>query len=40
MARDRLPNGVVPQLAPMSAAAGLIMHLGVTGGSDPMMLRE
>jgi HME family heavy-metal exporter len=40
MARDRLPAGVVPQLAPMAAAAGLIMHMGVTGGSDPMALRE
>jgi len=40
MARDRLPMGIVPQLAPMAAAAGLIMHMGVTGGSDPMALRE
>lgn len=40
MVRDRLPVGIVPQLAPMSAATGLIMHMGVTGGSDAMALRE
>src|SRR5260221_461284 len=40
MVRDRLPAGIVPQLAPMAAAAGLIMHMGITGGSDPMALRE
>ncbi len=38
--RDRLPAGLSPQLAPMSAATGLIMHMGVTGGADPMALRE
>jgi HME family heavy-metal exporter len=40
LARDRLPAGVVPQMAPMAAATGLIMHMGVTGGSDPMALRD
>ncbi|WP_448191854.1 efflux RND transporter permease subunit [Azospirillum sp. sgz301742] len=38
--RDRLPAGLLPQLAPMSAATGLIMHMGVTGGADAMALRE
>lgn len=38
--RDRLPAGLQPQLAPMSAATGLIMHMGVTGGADPMALRD
>ena len=27
-------------MAPMSAATGLIMHMGVTGGASPMALRE
>lgn len=36
----QLPDGVVPTLAPMSAATGLIMHMGVTGGDGPMALRE
>ena len=38
--RDRLPAGLQPQMAPMSAATGLIMHMGVTGGTDPMALRD
>lgn len=38
--RSQLPDGVAPTLAPMSAATGLIMHLGVTGGDGPMALRE
>ncbi|KAA0595170.1 HME family heavy-metal exporter [Azospirillum lipoferum] len=38
--RDRLPAGLQPQMAPMSAATGLIMHMGVTGGADPMALRD
>lgn len=38
--RGQLPEGVEPTLAPMSAATGLIMHMGVTGGESPMALRE
>jgi HME family heavy-metal exporter len=38
--RGQLPDGVEPTLAPMSAATGLIMHMGVTGGDNPMALRE
>ena len=38
--RDRLPAGLQPQLAPMSAATGLIMHMGVTGGTDAVALRD
>ncbi len=38
--RGQLPNGVVPMMAPMSAATGLVMHMGVTGGASPMDLRE
>ncbi len=38
--RSQLPDGVVPTLAPMSAATGLIMHMGVIGGESPMALRE
>jgi len=40
LVREQLPVGVVPVLAPMSAATGLIMHMGVTGGESPMALRE
>ena len=40
IARERLPQGVSPQLAPMSGSAGLIMMTGLTGGSDPMATRE
>lgn len=40
LVREKLPDGVVPTLAPMSAATGLIMHMGVTGGESPMALRE
>ncbi len=39
-ARAQLPDGVDPTLAPMSAATGLIMHMGVIGGESPMALRE
>jgi HME family heavy-metal exporter len=40
LVHDQLPDGVVPIMAPMSAATGLIMHMGVTGGASPMALRE
>jgi HME family heavy-metal exporter len=36
----QLPDGVMPVMAPLSAATGLIMHMGVTGGASPMELRE
>ncbi|HEX3500655.1 MAG TPA: efflux RND transporter permease subunit [Stellaceae bacterium] len=39
MVREQLPAGIAPQLAPMSGATGLIMHLGLTG-RDPMALRD
>jgi heavy-metal exporter, HME family len=38
--RDLLPAGVVPLMGPMSAATGLVMHMGVTGGANAMALRE
>jgi HME family heavy-metal exporter len=40
MVQSQLPDGVVPTLAPMAAATGLVMHMGVTGGASPMALRE
>ena len=40
MVQGQLPDGVVPMMAPMSAATGLVMHMGVTGGASPMALRE
>jgi HME family heavy-metal exporter len=40
MVRERLPEGVVPLLAPESTATGTIMNMGVTGGASPMALRE
>jgi HME family heavy-metal exporter len=40
LVRDQLPDGVVPNMAPLSAATGLIMHMGVTGGANAMALRE
>ncbi len=40
LVRDKLPRGVVPTMAPLSAATGLVMQLGVTGGANPMGLRE
>ena len=40
LVRDHLPDNVVPVMAPMSAATGLVMHMGVTGGANPMVLRE
>ncbi len=40
LVREQLPQGVVPIMAPMSAATGLIMHMGITGGSSLMALRE
>ena len=40
MLSEQLPAGVVPILAPMATATGLIMHMGVTGGANPMALRE
>jgi len=40
LVRDKLPRGVVPMMAPLSAATGLVMHMGVTGGASPMELRE
>lgn len=41
MARERLPEGVTPQLAPMSSVAGLIMQVAVTSDTlDPMTVRE
>lgn len=40
LVRDNLPPGITPIMAPMSAATGLIMHMGVTGGASPMALRE
>ena len=36
--QGQLPDGVVPMMAPMSAATGLVMHMGVTGGASPMAL--
>src|SRR5579872_6258731 len=39
MAQGQLPDGVVPQLAPMSSATGLIMQVGIYG-PDPMALRD
>ena len=38
--RDRLPDGLAPELAPPSNALGAIMVMGVTGGSDMMATRE
>jgi len=38
--RTQLPDGVMPTLAPQSAATGLIMHMGFIGGDGPMALRE
>jgi HME family heavy-metal exporter len=38
--QSQLPDGVIPVMAPMSSATGLIMHTGVTGGASPMALRE
>ncbi|MGE0225518.1 MAG: efflux RND transporter permease subunit, partial [Acetobacteraceae bacterium] len=40
LARERLPDDIVPILAPMSAATGLVMHMGVVGGENVMALRE
>jgi HME family heavy-metal exporter len=40
LVRDQLPDNVTPVMAPMSAATGLVMHMGVTGGASPMALRE
>lgn len=41
MVRDRLPDSVTPQLAPMSSVAGLIMQIALTtDGPDMMALRE
>ena len=40
LANGQLPDGVVPVMAPMAAATGVIMHMGVTGGESPMALRE
>jgi HME family heavy-metal exporter len=40
MVQGQLPDGVVPMMAPMAAATGLVMHMGVTGGASPMALRE
>src|SRR6185312_9158416 len=40
LVRDKLPYGVVPVMAPLAAATGLVMHMGVTGGASPMALRE
>ena len=40
LARERLPAGVVPLLAPLSAASGTVMVMGVTGGANPMALRD
>ena len=40
LVREQMPYGVTPILAPMSAATGLVMHMGVTGGASPMALRE
>ena len=40
LVREQLPDGIVPVMAPMSAATGLVMHMGVTGGASPMALRE
>ena len=31
--QSQLPDGVIPVMAPMSSATGLIMHTGVTGGA-------
>jgi heavy-metal exporter, HME family len=40
LVREQLPDGVTPNMAPLSAATGLIMHMGVTGGASAMALRE
>ncbi len=40
MVQSQLPDGVVPVMAPLAAATALIMHMGVTGGSSAMALRE
>ena len=40
LVREKLPDGVVPILAPMGTATGLIMTIAVTGGDNPMALRE
>ena len=40
LVQPQLPDGVVPIMAPLSAATGLIMHMGVTGGESAMALRE
>ncbi|SMH60518.1 efflux RND transporter permease subunit [Azospirillum agricola] len=41
MARDRLPEGLTPQMAPMSSVAGLILQIALTTESgDLMALRE
>lgn len=41
MARDRLPPGLSPQLAPMSSVAGLVMQVALTSDTlDSMSLRE
>ncbi len=39
IAQSQLPPGIIPQLAPMSGATGLIMQLGIYG-PDPMALRD
>lgn len=41
MARERLPQGVVPQLAPLSSVMGVAMQVVVSGPAvSPMALRE
>src|SRR5262249_5392455 len=40
LVRSQLPDGAVPVMAPLSAATGVIMHMGVTGGQSAMALRE
>jgi HME family heavy-metal exporter len=40
LARERLPADIVPQMAPMAAATGLIMQVSILGGEDPMALRD
>ncbi len=40
LVRDQLPAGATPIMAPMAAATGLVMHMGVTGGENAMALRE